>query len=304
MALILALIALAGDWAQLNQSALASLAQGKFSDAERLAKAAVAAGANDFQRASAQMNLGRVYRDWARCEPAVRATEQGVQIFAEGEDRLLTMEAASQLVSVFLECDALARARTLEQRYIDLPLARLHLPPERLAHLIGNAGVIAMLRKRFTEAETLLREAITIARPIDRAVLRGSLAMTLMESKRPAEALVAAQRCLALMEAELGLAHPLAAQALANLSTIHARLGDQRSAEDYHQRAVTLLERHFGLGHPLLASVLWNRAQALRANRHKQEARRLEQRARSILNGARSRPLDHTVGFLELKPGW
>ena len=302
MTLILALVALAGDWAQLNQSARASLAKGYFHDAERLAKAAVAAGANDFQRAGAQMNLGRIYRDWARCEPAARATELGVQLFAKGDDRLLTMEAASQLVSVFLECDALARARAIEQRYIDLPLARLHLPPERLAHLIGNSGVIAMLRKRFTEAETLLREAITMARPIDQAVLLGSLAMTFMESKRPAEALVEARRSLALLEAELGLTNPLAAQAFANISTIYARLGDQRQAEEYHQRTVTLLERYFGSGHPLLASVLSNRAQALRADRRKQEARRLEQRAQSILNGARSRPLDHTVGLLELKP--
>lgn len=302
MTLLLALVALAGDWAQLNQSALASLAQGKFVDAERLAKAAVDAGASDAERAAAYVNLGRVYRDWARCEPAAKATERGVQLFAKGPDRLLAMEAASQLTSVFLECGALERAREIDKRYVDLALARRELPPARLAQLLGNSGVIALLRKRHSEAEALLREAVGLARPIDQAVIHGSLAALFMETKRPKLALESAQESLKLVEAEMGLTHPLALRMLANLSAIHERLGHSGQADEYHERAMAMLDRYYGAEHPLGADVLLNRAQALRARHRTQEARLLEQRAQSIMGAIRSAPLDHTVGLLEIKP--
>lgn len=299
MIYLLALIAVVGEWADVNQQALVTLKAGQFADAERLARRALAAAENDEQRAISYMNLGRVHRDAEHCEPAARAIERGVQLFEKAGDRLITMEAAAQLVSVFLECGALERARAIDQRYIDLPLARRALPPERAAQLIGNAGVIAMLRHKLTEAQALLEEALALARPIDRAVLHGTLAQVALEQKQFHAALQHSRDSLAFTETALGATHPLAVKTLANLSVIYARLGDRAQADLFHERALALAERYYESGNPLLADILYNRAQMLRDWHRKNEARPLEDRARSI-RATPARPgLTGSISLLE-----
>jgi hypothetical protein len=54
-------------------------------------------------------------------------------------------------------------------------------------------------------------------------------------------------------------------------------------AESYYQRALAILEKRDGLDHPDVATALLNYAGLLRQMKRKGDARRLEDRARSIL---------------------
>ena len=271
MTLLLALLALAGDWADLTSSTLQLLRQGDYRGAEKVARQALEQADNDRERAIAQIHLGRVYRDWLKCGPAARATERGVQLFHRQGEPLLAMESAAQLIALYLECGELGRALAVEKRWMDYPLARRELPPERASYLLGNSAVMLVAKRKYREAEPLIREAIAVAPAVDRATLESTLAVVLLQLRRPEEALEAALRAVRLMKQELGAGHPLAVRPLANLAAIHSRLGHDEEATRSFEEAMVLLRRHYGEASPLTVEVLLSRAHALR--REKSEKR-------------------------------
>lgn len=282
MTILLALIALAGDWAQLDRDSLNLLKSGRFADAERIAKHALSTAGDDYQRAVSHMTLGRIYRDWEHCERAIRSVERGVQLFGKTGDQLVTMEAAAQLVSIFLECGAAERARAVHKRYVDLPLARRSLPPHRVSQLVGNAGVIELQRRRLDAAAVLLLEALALAKPSDQPVLHGLLAQLFLDKKDPARARYHTDQSLAKAELIGILDHPLAVKTLANLSILYARLGDHPRSDHFHEKALQLAYRYYEPESPLIADMLTNRAHALRSRDRKDEARALEAQARAM----------------------
>jgi len=299
MPLVLVLVAWAGGWTDLTRSALTMLEQGKFTEAEHYARQAVKISANDHERGYSNMNLGRIYRDWVKCEPAVNALERGVQAFGKTGDRGLTMEAASQLISAFVECGAVDRALAVEKRFIDLAWARANLSTARFGQMLGNAGVMSLMRKKYRDAEAQLLEAAELARPIDQAIIHGTLALLYFETRRPAEGIPAAERAYQLTVQEMGETHPLAVRMLANLSALHNRFGNTAQGDAFHEQAMALLVKFYEADSPLMADVLENRALALKERRRKSEARVLETQAREIRSRLPSQGLRSGVSVLE-----
>jgi len=68
---------------------------------------------------------------------------------------------------------------------------------------------------------------------------------------------------------------------------LYEKLGRMDDAESFYRRALAILEKREGPDHPHVAAALFNYAALLRKMKRKGEARRMEDRARSIMASVR-----------------
>ena len=92
------------------------------------------------------------------------------------------------------------------------------------------------------------------------------------------------------------------AKVLNNRATLCSSTGRPAEAEGYFKRALAVVEGAFGPDHPSLAGLLANYATVLRQMKRVTEAKKLADRAKTILSRAsRANALGYTVDVRDLR---
>ncbi len=110
----------------------------------------------------------------------------------------------------------------------------------------------------------------------------------LYRSGRYAEAIVLAEKAIALREKALGPEHPDTAKSLNNLAELYYWMGAYAKAEPLYRRALAIFEKVLGPEHPLTATSLNNLAELYREMGAYAKAEPLYQRALAVVAGGRS----------------
>ena len=140
-------------------------------------------------------------------------------------------------------------------------------------------------RARFSDAEILFREALSISQQHlpeehnDAVALINNLAGLLYATNRMKEAEPLFRQALILAERSYGPEHPNVAACLNNLAELLQATNRLMEAESLYRRALTIDEKSYGPQHPFVATCLNNLAGLLRASNRLAEAEPLYRRA-------------------------
>jgi len=268
---------------------------GRLADAERALRSAL----EDARRlepdlapeATIYNNLGGIYQDMGRCDPAVQAYQRSIDLWVKigpgGETYLL--RTANHLVSLYMECgevqDAERHYRALVAPLIDTRAGRARDPD--VSQAVANLGSIEFARHRYREARAHYEEALAIleraadADSREMGVLLNNLAMTLLHTGEPERGLSLSRRSIAILETAAP-ASPLLIATLANGANMCLMAHYREEAEPLYGRALAIARGTIGEENPLTANVMSRYAALLKAGPRKQEAAVLETRAREI----------------------
>jgi tetratricopeptide (TPR) repeat protein len=179
--------------------------------------------------------------------------------------------------------------------------ARLSLPATEKAGILNNRAVLLCRRRKYLEAESVLREALTLwgGEPGAVAALN-SLCLVCVRTGRTIEALNYAEAAVRAGERTLARSHPMLVRPLANLASLHQMAGQDGEAELAFRRALAIAESVSGPDHPLVVSVLRERALSLRKAGRPALAQPLEKRAETLdANWRRAGKAEYTVDVSE-----
>ena len=158
----------------------------------------------------------------------------------------------------------------------------------RLATSLNNVATVDRIRKRYPEAESLDRRALSIqeqtlgSNHLFVATTLLGIADSCRAQARYADAAAAATRAMSIRAAALGPDHVDVAAATYNLGLTYAAENRYDDAAPLFERVIAIYERSLGPQDPRLAWVLDSYAALLRHSPRASEARALEQRAASI----------------------
>jgi tetratricopeptide (TPR) repeat protein len=188
----------------------------------------------------------------------------------------------------------LAKAEKLLRESIGLHLAAVPPDPVNLALARNALGKILMERSALEEAEAVLEDAMRALEGIPQAKVQLGMAVNnwgalLSHRGRYAEAAVALERSLALIEPDLGPRNPWLVHTLTNLGTAYTLNGDYERARVHLERARSIAEERLAPENPIYGVVLNRYAALLRKTGQKSGAKKLEAKARSILEGSARR---------------
>ena len=156
------------------------------------------------------------------------------------------------------------------------------------SRLMNQLGVLLHGKSRYSEAEPLIRRALSIGEASfgtdhpDVVNYVNNLAMLLQDTNRSEEAEPLMRRTLAIAEASFGTDHPKVAISLNNLAALLYYTNRLEEAELLMRRALTIDESSLGMEHPNVALRLNNLAQVLKATNRLEEAEPLMRRALAI----------------------
>jgi tetratricopeptide (TPR) repeat protein len=234
-------------------------------------------------------------------------TYAGVEIFSEdfaAADRLLekgspflkpTRPRAPMLTVNGLSL--LARVRIQQRRFEEAEqsasdaLAVLEqsfgLRNQPAALLYGLLGGIRLAQGEYSEAEVLVRKALSLEERIDpngreTAIESQNLGMALAGQGKYAEAEPLVAKALERLQQRLGANHPETSLAMTQLAGIRLRLGRYDEAEPMFKRGLAVIEKTGGPTNSRLLIALDDWASALRASTRDDEAAAIEERARKI----------------------
>jgi tetratricopeptide (TPR) repeat protein len=284
------------DWRSAARDAEAMRLQGRLADAERVLRSIldeVRRLEPDFApAATVYHNLGGVYQDMGRCDPAVEAYQRSLELWEKAGDAgaKYLMPTANHLVGLYLECGDL---RGAEQHYRTLVAPRIagRGSDERnpdVAQAIGNLGSIEFQKRRFKEARACYEEAFAI---LERAspepsremgILLNNIAFAFLHTGEAARGLESSGRGIAMLEATTAPSDPVRISALANQANLYAIAHRPAEAEPLFVRALESARHILGEAHPVTAAIMARYAALLRSSHRKQEAAALETRAREI----------------------
>lgn len=180
----------------------------------------------------------------------------------------------------------------------------------RVMQTLGTLTHLLLKRRKFDEAEPLVRRALAMAPPMAKrspqtngefALLHLVLADVLRERGNLAEAEAQVRSALALQEASLGKDHPDIALTLTSAANLLLQSGQLDQAEPLLRRALAMETRALGKDHPRVASVLHPLAVLLIKRGRHAEAEPLLRRALAIQEAAPEQLAgDVTAGRLNL----
>ena len=154
--------------------------------------------------------------------------------------------------------------------------------------LLNQLAVYLQARADFTEAEPLMRRALTIDEKSfgpdhpNVAIHLNNLAQLLQDTNRLEEVEPLMRRALLIDETSFGPDHPNVAIRLNNLAQLLKATNRLEEAEPLMRRALAIDEKSFGPDHPNVAIDLNNLAQLLKATNRLDEAEPLMRRALAI----------------------
>jgi tetratricopeptide (TPR) repeat protein len=186
--------------------------------------------------------------------------------------------------ATWTECDRLVPHVASIARWIEAYGVR-SLPAARL---LGRTGWYLRERGRYTEAEMLLEQTLTILEHVlgtDNPEVEDNLnrlGCTWWDQARYPEAQTVHERALAIRERALGPDHPDVAQSLQNLAHTLWEQGLYAEARPRYERSVGICERTLGRDHPTLALCVEGLGNLHYVEGRYDEARQLYERALEI----------------------
>jgi len=208
-------------------------------------------------------NLASSYDDRGQRDTAIAMYREVLDIrrAALGEDHIDYSMALNNLATAQENAGRYDEAEPLYREALAIRERLLEEDHHSVLSVQNNLAVLLIRRGRAAEAEPLLREIIAAQRrdPDQQFKLAGSLnnfAMTLIRLSKYDEAAVTFAESLEMLEADVGLQHPILAFPLSGLGRVYANLGRFAEAEDSYRRALDLRETAFERPHPLIATAL------------------------------------------------
>lgn len=278
-----------------NQAGLHFNAKSEYSEAERLARLALA-----IDEANVGSNHPNIARDLINLALSLQATDRLTEAevllrrslaitethFGCNDPKVATV--LSDLAAVFLTTDRIANAELLIRRALAIDINWFGCDNPRVAIRLTNLAELLQRTRRFAEAEPLMRRALTIYEAhfgLDHtrvAIQLNNLGQLLQTTGRHAEAEPLLRRALTIDETSYGPSHPSVARDLNNLALLLLTTDRLDDAEPLLHRALAILDTTFSPDHSLIGRTLNNLASLHHANHNPHKAEPLMHRALTI----------------------
>lgn len=250
-------------------------------------------------------NQGSYYQDLRNCDAGLGAYRRAMRVWERNGHPMVFLTAVS-LGSFHLECGEPAEAEIIWKNVLEKRVSGLHETDLRVARALALRGGILMVRKKYAEAEPLVRRALDIWQrqlgpdEVRTVSIRNTLALLHAHMRRYDEAVQDERQAVAVVERAYGAGHPLLARLYGNLSAIYDRAGRGAEAEASCRKALDLAVAGFGSDSPVTADLLQSHSVLLRKLNRRAEADQAQSAARAIQAEA-WRARSHTVDAAELK---
>ena len=275
-----------GSWPSLMQRAEKLQHEGNYQAAEECYRSAERVGGtverakSENELATLLIEMGR-YRD---AETEYRVAMRNVEA-ADGKESMGYAVVLGNLASLYTEQNQVGRAEPLLRQALGIE-DRLAAPDD-IRPAVGRNGLAQILlrRRRYSEAEALLNEAVAFferhgGHREQAAISYNNLGVSRQMQGKCDEAAVYYERALAALEAEYGPDHPFLLRPIGNLAYSYGKCGKPEKAEPLYRRAMGIGESRLEPDNPVFAAVTESYAEFLRAKGDKAAAKRLEARAR------------------------
>jgi tetratricopeptide (TPR) repeat protein len=251
------------NWQNLDKQADRLFQQGKYQEAESLAKeelalAETAFGSHSPNVAQALDRLSEVYlaeSDFPSAESALKRA-LGIQEKQLGAEHLDVARSLKILGAVLQSQGHYAEAEPLFQRALKIREKALGMEHPDVAEAMNALGDWYADQSKYEEAEPLFKSALAIREktlgPEDRAVAEtlNSLGNLYAAQDKFTEAEELHKRTLAIAEKALGAEHPEVATYLTSLAEVYRQDGKYALAEPLYKRAMGIFEKLRGLDQP------------------------------------------------------
>jgi tetratricopeptide (TPR) repeat protein len=199
-----------------------------------------------------------------------------------------------------------SKAGRLLQRCLSIRTKALGPDHADVGMTLNNLGSLYRLQHKWSEAEPLFKQALDVSRKqpggrLREAEVMSNLSKLMQDTRQYAHALAYSDRVLEILEKTPDSQSLFLAKALNNEAALHSIMGHPDQAVPYLERALAVAERAGGADHPAVAHILLNYAAVLKQTKRKNDAKRMEQRARAILEkSSRDNLLGQTVHVSDL----
>lgn len=246
----------------LTELALLRSEEGKFDDAERLARQAMARQPGD---AGAEEALGRILTERGRYGDAVKILERVLARRQRGSDGERLAAAASALASAHFYAGQYDESRRLNRQALAWRIGAHGERHPLVAGDLTNLGAIEFDTGQYAQGEPYLRRALELieawygpSHPETGSALT-MLGRDILYQGRPGEARPLLVRALAVQEKAMGGDHARVASVLNDLGNLATGAGEFDEAERYFQRMEEIYRRTRGDAHYLVATAMSNR---------------------------------------------
>ncbi len=206
-----------------------------------------------------------LYRSGALSEADARFSValQDAEHFGEQDSRVWS--TLSNLAMVRRDRGDFAGAEKLMRQVLELRERYSAPHDQELAIMLNNLAAVLHSMARDSEADPLLRRALTIMEdPVSagdqrtRAAILNSLGLTLLNLGEKARAEPVLRRAVGLFQAGSGAGSLDAAKALNNLAVLHRATHEYATAEQELKQALPMYQQQLGDHHPQLIALLGN----------------------------------------------
>ena len=269
--------------------ALASLRidQGKFDEAERIARQGVAIDeralrADHPDLASANLVLGRALEERGRYADAIPVLERAVRGYGPSDSATVDRASSlSALADVHYYAGHYEISDSLNRRVLSIYRRLYGDRHPSVANILVNLGASQYDRGNYKEAERLDRQALSITEGFygpehyETAATLTMLGRALLSEERYDEADSLLKHALAIRERVYGSNHPLVASTLNELANIEMGRDRYADAEPYYRHMLSIYHAAYGEQHYLIALATSNLGTVALLQKHYAEAERL-----------------------------
>lgn len=269
-------------WTSAMSQASVAKEAGKFSDAERAYDEAVRATEQDpglaVEHALAIARRASLLHDLQRTREAEKGYLQAMEILRREPPAAVQKQLGPLVISLaalYLEMGQPSKAVSLNiERLIPILESRANL-----ANSYGVLGSVAFAQKRFTDAEAWWQRSVGMCESekmsVDAAAALSNLGSLRAMKGDHKGAEVYFRRSVAHFSGSVGLEHPRAVVAQANLGHVLYRLGRHKDATEWLAKAHHLAGHWFGSENGITIRLWLDYAEALRRSGRKNEAKAL-----------------------------
>ena len=298
------------DWARQIRYGNTLVENGRFAEAEGVYATALkyAENAGDDLRAGVVLqNLGRLLDREGyvlRAEDMYLRAVRVLKRSAAGNDTLL-VRAYRGLTALYIETGRNSRAEATIRRVL---AEHRDASDADKAGLLGDLGLILARRRRFEEAEQILRKTAEASVSVSNVDIKEigataivNIAGVQMHRGQTTEALASYRRALGIIESLPSPSPATFAITAANYADALYQTGDRSTAENLYRKAISVSEARLGPTHHVFGEVLFRYSEMLRQEGRKSEGRRLAKTARRILDESKRENLTgHTIDIQAL----
>jgi tetratricopeptide (TPR) repeat protein len=302
----------ADDAAELFAKGQQMRAEGHYAEAQTVFSAllgdAEKSGSHSRSAAIVLENLGVDEQDWGHYTQAETDFNQALAKFHGDSDDAVQLDLKTHLAELYIAEQRAEDADPLLRHVIATLESCPHPDHLALAVAYEDLAVTGIMRRKLSEPETLLRQAIALAEAEDgpnQVKLADCLftyASLLTREHRYTDAVEPAERAWRILEdTNPAVTKPYRASALTVLSAVYLRAGRLADAESCAHQSIDLAESSLGPSHPRLVLYLDNYADILRHMDRKREAKDIQKKADAIRSQLPTPSGGYTVNIASLR---